>query len=439
MTDDVETGPHEARRTAMMADEVRLPAEPRERTGPAAITPLHSGSFSCEVTDEMGKPFGWLAIDTTVNGRSHGGVRLSLDVSLAELCGLARRMTLKFGFLGLPGGGAKAGVVGDPEAAPEQRLARLRRFATALSPLLQSGCYQPAPDFGTSDVEIDKMLAFIGVRRSRREPTRERSGFYTSLTVVVGAQVAARHLGRELAGLRAAVQGFGKVGAAVAQDLAERGAQIVAVSTSQGALYHPRGLPVEALVTLARQAGSGFVHQYKEAERMDREELLTLPVDLLCPCAMGGSIHAGNAAQVQARIISAGANCPVTPEAEQTLLRQEALFLPDFVTNCGGTLGGTMAFAGLDLRTIRRFVEEKVAPRIAALIEMNWDRGEPLTPVAEREALERFLKAKQRAEQQSFKTGIFQSGLALYRRGLVPGFIVRTLAPHYFAAILREG
>jgi glutamate dehydrogenase (NAD(P)+) len=438
MTDGVEMGPHEAWRTATIADEVRLPADPRYGgTGLAAITPLQYGSFSCEVTDETGRPFGWLAIDAAVNGRSHGGVRLSLDVSLAELRGLARRMTLKFGFLGLPGSGAKAGVVGDPEAAPEQRLARLRRFAGALSPLLQSGCYQPAPDLGTSDVEIDEMLAFVGVRRSRREPTRAQSGFYTSLTVVVGAQVAACHLGRELAGLRTAVQGFGKVGAAVAQDLAERGAQIVAVSTSKGALYHPRGLPVKALVVLARQAGSGFVHQYKEAERIDKEDLLTLPVDLLCPCATSESIHAGNAAQVQARIISAGANCPVTPEAEQILLSRGTLYLPDFVTNCGGVLGGTMAFAGLDLRTLRRFVKEKVAPRIAALIETTWEWGEPLSAVAEQEALERFLTAKQRAEQQSFKNGIFQSGLSLYRRGLVPGFVVKALAPYYFAAVLQ--
>lgn len=170
---------------------------------------------------------------------------------------------------------------------------------------------------------------------------------------------------------------------------------------------------------------------------MDKGELLTLPVDLLCPCATSESIHAGNATQVQTRIISAGANYPVTLEAEQMLLRQGTLCLPDFVTNCGGVLGGTMAFAGLDVGTIRRFVEGKVAPRITALIEATWERGKPLSEVAEQEAMERFLKAKQRAEQQSFKNGVFQSGLALYRRGLVPGFTVRALAPRYFAAILQ--
>lgn len=167
-----------------------------------AITPLPFGSLSCEVTDETNRPLGWLVVDATVNGRSHGGLRLAQGVSLAELRVLARRMTLKFGFLGLPRGGAKAGVLGNPEAAHEQRMRHLRRFAAVLAPLLRSGCYQPWPDLGTSEPEIDAMLASVGVRRSRREPTRVQSSFYTALTVVVGAQVAARHLGCELAGLR---------------------------------------------------------------------------------------------------------------------------------------------------------------------------------------------------------------------------------------------
>ncbi len=393
--------------------------------------------FTCEVRDEAGMILGWLAVDSTVNGRCHGGIRLVPDVSPNELRMLARRMTLKFGFLGLPGGGAKAGVIGDPEGPPEERLARLRQFATALAPLLRSRCYQPAADLGTHEAEIDAMLVSVGVRWSPREPTRAQSGFYTGLTVVAGAEVAARHLGYELAGLRVAIQGFGKVGAAVAQDLAERGARIVAVSTSHGALYHPHSLPVEELIALCRQAGSGFIKLYKEAEQIDREELLTLPVDLLCLCATSRSIHTGNAARVQARIISSGANYPVTPEAERMLLHQGTLCLPDFVTNCGGVLGGTMAFAGLGTAEVRRLIEERLVPRIAALIEMTWERGEVPSGVAERIALERFRRAKQEAEQRGWRNRSFQVGLALYRRGWLPPRPLRPLALRYFAARLR--
>ncbi|MFQ5912203.1 MAG: Glu/Leu/Phe/Val dehydrogenase [Nitrospinota bacterium] len=405
--------------------------------GLSTITPLQCGSFTCEVTDETGAPLGWLVVDTTVNGRSHGGLRLAPDVSLAELRALARRMTLKFGFLGLPGGGAKAGVLGDPEGAPERRLEHLRRFVAALSPLIRSGCYRPTPDLGTSDDEIRHLLASAGVRPGRREPTRGQSGFYTGLTVVAGAQVAARHLGRDLPGLCAAVQGFGKVGAAVAQRLAEKGVRVVGVSTSRGALYHPKGLQVKELGALLRKAGSGLIHLYKGGERISQDDLLALPVDLLSPCATSGSIHAGNAPRVQAHIISPGANCPVTPEAERILFHKGKLCLPDFITNCGGVLGGTMAFAGLKLGTIQRFIEEKLPARIAAWIEGTRQRGEPLTVAAEQEALERFIQTKQLAEQSGFKNQIFRTGLALYRRRVVPGFMVRPLATQYFTTRLR--
>ena len=400
-------------------------------------TPSPSGSLCYEAIDETGTTLGWLVVDATVNGRSHGGVRMSSDISPAELRVLARRMTLKFGFLGLPEGGAKAGVLGDPEALPEQRIAKLRRFAAVLAPLLRTGYYYPWPDLGTCQSEIDDMLASVGVKRSRREPTREQSSFYTALTVVVGAQVAARHMGCDLARLRVGVQGFGKVGSAVTQKLAEVGARIVAVSTSRGALYHPRGLPVKELVALSRQVGSSFVHSYREAEQIAKEELLALPLDLLCLCATSESIHAGNATKVQARIISAGANYPVTTEAEEILLRQGTLCLPDFVTNCGGVLGGTMSFAGLDTNTICRFIEEKVAARISKLIEVSWARGKPLSAIAEQEALERFLRTKRQAELRGLKNSIFQAGLALYRRGLIPRGLVKRPAQRYFASRLE--
>ncbi|HWP47156.1 MAG TPA: Glu/Leu/Phe/Val dehydrogenase dimerization domain-containing protein [Candidatus Limnocylindrales bacterium] len=403
----------------------------------SGVPSLGYDSFSCEATDETGMSLGWLVVDTMINGRSHGGIRIAPDVSLAELRILARRMTLKFGFLGLPGGGAKAGIIGDPEAPPQQRQALLRRFAVTLAPLLQSGCYQPAHDLGTGNSEIEDMLTFVGVQRSRREPSRLLAGFYTGLTVITGAQVAVQHRKLKLAGLRVALQGFGKVGAAVAQGLVEREARMVAISTSQGALYHPQGLPVKELLRLSQQVGSELVHVYKEAELIPKEDLLTLPVDLLCPCATSESIHTGNAKQVQAGIISPGANYPVTLEAEQILQNRGILCLPDFVTNSGGVLGGTMTFAGLDSKTIQQLIEEKLAPRIAALIQSAEKRGALISLIAQQEAMQRFLKIKRQTEQSGFLGGLFQRGLVLYRRGLIPGFWVKGLASRYFAAKLQ--
>ena len=78
--------------------------------------------------DEESSLKGYLAIDSTVNGRCGGGLRMASDLSPTTLAETARVMTLKYDFLGLPVGGAKAGIVADPEMpiAPryfEQRLA----------------------------------------------------------------------------------------------------------------------------------------------------------------------------------------------------------------------------------------------------------------------------------------------------------------------------
>src|SRR5262249_23113983 len=67
-------------------------------------------------------------------------------------------------------------------------------------------------------------------------------------------------------------------------------------------------------------------------------ELLRLPVDVLLPAAMEGQIHAGNAAEVQARIIVEGANGPTTPEADEILGRRGILVVPDILANAGGVV-----------------------------------------------------------------------------------------------------
>src|SRR3989304_5438495 len=96
-----------------------------------------------------GNVLGYVAIDSTVRDRSCGGLRMLPDIDEAEIRALARSMTLKYGFLGLPQGGAKAGVRCDPEAPKEERRQRLATFGQAIAPLLLSRIYVPGTDMGT--------------------------------------------------------------------------------------------------------------------------------------------------------------------------------------------------------------------------------------------------------------------------------------------------
>ncbi|HET6267580.1 MAG TPA: Glu/Leu/Phe/Val dehydrogenase dimerization domain-containing protein [Acidobacteriota bacterium] len=365
-------------------------------------------------------PLGWVVIDSLVRGRSHGGLRISHHVSSEELIVLARRMTLKFGFLGLANGGAKAGIVGDPESSAEARAKQLHDFAAAIRPLVESRKYLPHADMGTTEPEIRNAFGNLP-----RQPSREDSGYFTSIGVHLAAEVALSKRGKRLDQISGVVEGFGKVGASVAQLLAESGARVVAISTSSGALYRKEGLPIQELRRLAESRGSSFVSDYREAERITNEDLLGLPADLLCPCAISGTINAGNAPKIQAEIICPGANAPVSVEAHQLLADRGAVVLPDFITNAGGVLGGTMSFAGIPFSRIRPLMSEYLAPRFRMLFEQ--------TPAEiEQYCLDRHQKNKIAAERGGVRQKLFETGISLYRRGLVPRFLVGNLAENYF-------
>jgi len=368
---------------------------------------------------------GYVAIDSTMDGRCCGGLRMLPDVNEAEIAGLARAMTLKYGFLGLPQGGAKAGVRGDPEAPPEVRRERLLAFGREIAPMLCSRRYAPHPDMGTNNTDIRELLQSVGVKVKHRELRVKDSGYYTALTVMAGVKQGARHIGLDLSCASVAIEGFGKVGGALGGLLAAAQIRVVAVSTSRGALYNPRGLDMKQLCA---ETGSSFVERYRDAEHLDRAALLELPVDVLCPYARHDSIHAGNASRIAAKLISPGANNPVTPEAERMLRERSVLCLPDFVTNSGGVLGGTMEFAMQPRDVIERFVDQQIGARIARLL----GQSTPPRELAERDARARFAAMHQAAEHPTLKGRLMEVGLECHRRGWVPGALIRKLSLSYF-------
>jgi glutamate dehydrogenase/leucine dehydrogenase len=381
---------------------------------------------------ENGELLGQVVIDSRVAGRACGGVRFQPEPDEAELRALARTQTLKYGFLGLPQGGGKAGVVGDPEAPRAERLERLAAFARAIAPVLRRREFAPFPDLGTRTADIRHLLRAADVRPGPHTLRDNRSGEYTAVSVMAGVRAAARHVGLELPGCTAAIEGFGKVGGALAGLLDRAGVKVVAVSTSRGAIYHREGLEVGGLRRLASQVGSRVVEPYGDSERLELSELHELPVDVLCPCARRDSIRADNASRVRARVVCPGANNPVTAEARGLLHERDVLFVPDFVANCGGVLGGTMAFASMRPAAVAEFLSRELAPAIAALLRRAAREGVPPYEVAERVAVRRFARVRERAAHPGLLGRLFGLGLGGYRRGLVPSWLVRARAPAYF-------
>jgi len=147
---------------------------------------------------------------------------------------------------------------------------------------------------------------------------------------------AIQKLGRSLEGLTVTVQGFGNVGRFLARFLAEEGATVVAVSDSQGGIYNPKGIDIQAAIAHKREAGA--LAGFKGADPITNDDLVLLPSDVFAPCALEQVITEENADKVQAKIVCEGANGPVTPAADEILEAKDVLVLPDILANGGGVV-----------------------------------------------------------------------------------------------------
>ena len=84
-----------------------------------------------------------------------------------------------------------------------------------------------------------------------------------------------------------------------------------------------------------------------------REELFTIPCDVLVPAAIGGVITAENAPKLQCRFVAEAANGPTTPEADAILRDRGIVVLPDLYAN-GGMGALLLSLQHCSVQSIRR-------------------------------------------------------------------------------------
>ena len=108
--------------------------------GPAKIIHVHEPGIGLR---------GTLVVDNVATGPSIGGLRMAPDVSTAECFRLARAMTLKNAAAGLPHGGGKSVLYGDPRMPLERKEQLVRAMACALGDCRD---YIFGPDMGTDEI-----------------------------------------------------------------------------------------------------------------------------------------------------------------------------------------------------------------------------------------------------------------------------------------------
>jgi glutamate dehydrogenase (NAD(P)+) len=308
-----------------------------------------------------------VVVDNTAAGPAIGGTRMAPDVSSEECFRLARAMTFKNAAAGLPHGGAKSVIFGDPAAPLPERERLLRAFASAIRNLVE---YIPGPDMGTDETAMawikDETGRAVGLPREIGGIPLDEIGA-TGFGLTVAAEVAQEFSGVRLEGARVVVQGFGAVGRHAARFLAEKGARIVAVSDSKGAICNPEGLDLAALDALKAKGRS--VADLEAARKISAEELVALSCDIWIPAARPDVITERNVEALKARLILQGANIPVSPGAERRLHEKGILSVPDFIANAGGVIAAAVEYHGGTERVAFSAIAEKIAANTRAVLE----------------------------------------------------------------------
>lgn len=291
------------------------------------------------VSDRKTGMRGVLVIDNTARGTGKGGTRMSPTLTVLEVARLARTMTWKWAAVDLFHGGAKAGILGDPNAPNKEEV--LRAFARALANEVPRE-YVFGLDMGLTEKDAAIFVDELGDRGAAVGLPRALGGLpydelgVTGYGVAEAADAAARAIDLPVAGARVAIQGFGAVGQAAAERLVELGAVITAVSTAKGAVIDPDGLDVARLVALRAEHGDDCVHAYGGA--VDASLALTTDAEILIPAAREDVIDKDLAGATSARLIVEGANLPTTPAALEVLHERGVVVVPDFIANAGGII-----------------------------------------------------------------------------------------------------
>lgn len=264
-----------------------------------------------------------VAIHSTALGPAAGGTRFRVypdeDQALDDALRLSRAMSYKCALAGLPCGGGKAVILGDPERIKTKPL--LHAYGRFLNRIGSS--FATGEDVGMSLADIETVREVSPYAGGTSSAGAGDPSIHTATGVMHGlhAVLARQFPGAAFRDLHVAVQGLGAVGWNVAQHLHEQGARLT-VSDIQPAR-------VEAAVAQfgARVSEPGDIHRCE--------------ADIFCPCALGGIITVQTASEIRARAVAGAANNQLASAAAGVILAERGiLYAPDFVINAGGIISG---------------------------------------------------------------------------------------------------
>jgi len=264
-----------------------------------------------------------IAIHNTNLGPALGGCRMwdyaSDEDALYDVLRLSQGMTYKAALAGLPLGGGKSVIIGDPKKVKSEAL--MKSMGRAVESL--GGKYIIAEDVGTSVEDMNQMSETCN-HVSGLLKNNEGSGDPSPVTahgVFVGIKSAVQYrLQREdLRGLKIAVQGLGHVGFHLCELLHDEGALLFVTDIDQEKVTHA-------------------VQQFG-ATAVGLDEIYDVDADIFSPCALGATINDETIKRLKVKIVAGAANNQLAEVRHgQMFAEHNILYAPDYAINVGGVI-----------------------------------------------------------------------------------------------------
>lgn len=300
-----------------------------------------------------------VAVHNDVLGPGLGGLRMfdyaSDADALTDVLRLSRGMTYKNALAGIPYGGGKAVIMGDPKS--DKSPAMMKSLGRALDRL--GGHYITAEDVGTTVADMDTVRSQTPFARGTTNGVGDPSPFTAKgVRHAIHGGVKSRFQRDDVSGIKVAIQGLGNVGYALAEMLHKDGAQLIVTDMDS---------------TVLEKA-----NQQLNAEIVELDKIYEVECDVFAPCAMGASINDDTISKLTSRVVCGAANNQLArPEHGKALHDLGILYVPDFVANAGGVINialeGTASFDEIMTRVdgIRGTVDEILGRAVDGLLPID--------------------------------------------------------------------
>ncbi|MBQ9415348.1 MAG: NADP-specific glutamate dehydrogenase [Clostridia bacterium] len=287
-------------------------------------------------------------------GPYKGGLRFHPSVYEGIIKFLGFEQIFKNSLTGLPIGGGKGGSDFDPKGKSDMEVMRFcQSFMTELSKYIGADTDVPAGDIGVGAREIGYLFGqykrlrneFTGVLTGKGIPyggslaRKEATGF----GLCYFADAMLKDHGDSFKGKTVVVSGSGNVAIYANQKATTLGAKVVAMSDSNGYVYDPDGIDLDA-IKLIKEVRRGRIKEYvADHPKAEYHEgcsgIWTVKCDIALPCATQNEINEESAkilVKNGVKAVAEGANMPSTPEAIATFQKAGVLFAPAKASNAGG-------------------------------------------------------------------------------------------------------